>query len=53
MDQNLYTQNEKILPVSVADQMKKSFIDYSMSVIISRALPQVRDGLKAGHRAIL
>ena len=53
MDQNLYTQSEKILPVSVTDEMKKSFIDYSMSVIISRALPEVRDGLKPVHRRIL
>jgi len=53
MDQNLYTQDERIVPVSVTDEMKKSFIDYSMSVIISRALPEVRDGLKPVHRRIL
>ena len=50
---NIYTQNEKILPVSVTSEMKKSFVDYSMSVIISRALPEVRDGLKPVHRRIL
>ena len=53
MDQNIYTQNEKILPVSITDEMKTSFIDYSMSVIISRALPEIRDGLKPVHRRIL
>jgi DNA gyrase subunit A len=53
MDQTVYTQNEKIIPVSVADEMKKSFMDYAMSVIISRALPDVRDGLKPVHRRIL
>lgn len=53
MTDNLYTQNENIVPVSVTGQMKKAFIDYSMSVIISRALPEVRDGLKPVHRRIL
>lgn len=53
MDQTIYTQNERVQPVSVADEMKKSFIDYAMSVIISRALPDVRDGLKPVHRRIL
>jgi len=43
----------KILPVEIADELKKSFIDYSMSVIVSRALPDVRDGLKPVHRRIL
>lgn len=43
----------KVLPVEIADEMKKSFIDYSMSVIVSRALPDVRDGLKPVHRRIL
>ena len=38
--------NEKIKVVNVADEMSKSFLDYSMSVIISRALPDARDGLK-------
>ncbi|MCH7827432.1 MAG: DNA topoisomerase 4 subunit A, partial [Bacteroidetes bacterium] len=44
---------EKIIPVSLEDEMKSSYIDYSMSVIVSRALPDVRDGLKPVHRRIL
>ena len=49
------TQNEmgKIIPVDIEREMKKSFLDYSMSVIVSRALPDVRDGLKPVHRRIL
>jgi len=43
----------KILPVNIEDEMKKSYIDYAMSVIIGRALPDVRDGLKPVHRRIL
>jgi DNA gyrase subunit A len=43
----------KVLPIEISDEMKKSFIDYSMSVIVSRALPDVRDGLKPVHRRIL
>jgi DNA gyrase subunit A len=43
----------KILPIEISDELKKSFIDYSMSVIVSRALPDVRDGLKPVHRRIL
>lgn len=46
-------QGGKILPVEISEEMKKSFIDYSMSVIVSRALPDVRDGLKPVHRRIL
>ncbi|HBP65178.1 MAG TPA: hypothetical protein DD730_13090, partial [Desulfosporosinus sp.] len=46
-------QGGKVLPVEIADEMRKSFIDYSMSVIVSRALPDVRDGLKPVHRRIL
>ena len=38
--------NEKIIPRNIEDEMKKSYIDYSMSVIVGRALPDVRDGLK-------
>jgi DNA gyrase subunit A len=45
--------NEKIEPVNVAEEMSKSFLDYSMSVIISRALPDARDGLKPSQRRIL
>lgn len=44
---------EKIIPVEICDTMEKSFLDYSMSVIVSRALPDVRDGLKPVHRRIL
>jgi DNA gyrase subunit A len=49
----MYNQNEKILPVNVAEEMSKSFLDYSMSVIVSRALPDARDGLKPSQRRIL
>lgn len=46
-------ENEKIVEVNVEDEIKQSFLDYSMSVIVSRALPDVRDGLKPVHRRIL
>jgi len=49
----MYTQNEKVELVNVADEMSRSFLDYSMSVIISRALPDARDGLKPSQRRIL
>src|SRR5438034_11641963 len=49
----LFAANEKIQKVNVADEMKNSFLDYSMSVIISRALPDARDGLKPSQRRIL
>ncbi len=45
--------NEKIIPVNIEDEMKSSYIDYSMSVIVARALPDVRDGLKPVHRRVL
>jgi len=45
--------NQKIIDVNIEDEVKKSFIDYAMSVIVSRALPDVRDGLKPVHRRIL
>src|SRR3954471_24431138 len=48
-----YAANEKIAKINVADEIKNSFLDYSMSVIISRALPDVRDGLKPSQRRIL
>jgi DNA gyrase subunit A len=48
-----YSQGEKISRINVADEIKNSFLDYSMSVIISRALPDVRDGLKPSQRRIL
>jgi DNA gyrase subunit A len=50
---SLYAQNERLEKVNVADEIKGSFLDYSMSVIISRALPDVRDGLKPSQRRIL
>ena len=43
----------KIIPINIEEQMKSAYIDYSMSVIVSRALPDVRDGLKPVHRRIL
>ena len=42
-----------IKPTSITDEMKRSYLDYAMSVIVSRALPDVRDGLKPVHRRIL
>jgi DNA gyrase subunit A len=47
------TITEKILPRQLEDEMRDSYIDYSMSVIVSRALPDVRDGLKPVHRRVL
>lgn len=44
---------EKIIPIAIEDEMQSSYIDYSMSVIVSRALPDVRDGLKPVHRRVL
>lgn len=49
----MYNANEKIEPVDVSEELSKSFLDYSMSVIISRALPDARDGLKPSQRRIL
>jgi DNA gyrase subunit A len=49
----VYSQGEKISKINVADEIKNSFLDYSMSVIISRALPDARDGLKPSQRRIL
>src|SRR3974390_3869880 len=48
-----YSQGEKISKINVADEIKNSFLDYSMSVMISRALPDVRVGLKPSQRRIL
>src|SRR5207245_6229088 len=48
-----FAANEKITKINVAEEIKTSFLDYSMSVIISRALPDVRDGLKPSQRRIL
>jgi DNA gyrase subunit A len=49
----VYNPNEKIEPINVAEEVSRSFLDYSMSVIISRALPDARDGLKPSQRRIL
>ena len=49
----MYTRNEKIVPIYIEDEMKDSYINYSMSVIVGRALPDIRDGLKPVHRRIL
>ncbi|MDD5072218.1 MAG: DNA gyrase subunit A [Candidatus Omnitrophica bacterium] len=49
----MYARNEKIVPVYIEDEMKDSYISYAMSVIVGRALPDVRDGLKPVHRRIL
>jgi DNA gyrase subunit A len=46
-------EGEKIVQVNIENQMKEAYIDYSMSVIVSRALPDVRDGMKPVHRRIL
>lgn len=53
MENNNYMNDGKIIPVKIEDEMRKSYIDYAMSVIVSRALPDVRDGLKPVHRRIL
>ncbi len=45
--------NDKLIPIKIEDEMKSAYIDYSMSVIVSRALPDVRDGLKPVHRRVL
>ncbi len=47
------SEGEKLIPINIVDEMKSSYIDYSMSVIVSRALPDVRDGLKPVHRRVL
>ena len=47
------TEGEKLIPINIEDEMKSSYIDYSMSVIVSRALPDVRDGMKPVHRRVL
>ncbi len=52
-DENLFAMNQKIIPIPIEDEMERSYIDYAMSVIVGRALPDVRDGLKPVHRRIL
>jgi len=49
----MYTRNEKIVPRSIEAEVKESYLTYSMSVIVGRALPDVRDGLKPAHRRVL
>jgi len=49
----LFNDNSKVIPVDIEKEMKKSFLEYSMSVIVARALPDVRDGLKPVHRRII
>ncbi|MEK7792945.1 MAG: DNA gyrase subunit A, partial [Candidatus Hydrogenedentota bacterium] len=49
----MYNENDHIVPINIEQEMRTSFLDYSMSVIVSRALPDVRDGLKPVHRRIL
>ena len=51
--ENLTPERQGIIPINIEDEMRSAYIDYSMSVIISRALPDVRDGLKPVHRRIL
>ncbi len=46
-------QTSNIIPINIEDEMRGAYIDYSMSVIVSRALPDVRDGLKPVHRRVL
>ena len=53
MDEELDEIQERIIPVNIESEMKSSYIDYSMSVIVSRALPDVRDGMKPVHRRVL
>ncbi len=49
----MYTRNEKIMPIYIEDEVKDAYLNYAMSVIVGRALPDVRDGLKPVHRRIL
>ncbi|MDQ3015210.1 MAG: DNA gyrase subunit A, partial [Bacteroidota bacterium] len=47
------SDNLRVIPINIEDELKSAYIDYSMSVIISRALPDVRDGLKPVHRRVM
>jgi DNA gyrase subunit A len=49
----MFAQNEKLTPINISEEMKTSFLDYSMSVIVARALPDARDGLKPSQRRVL
>ena len=46
-------ESERIVPVVIEDELRSNFLDYAMSVIVSRALPDIRDGLKPVHRRVL
>ncbi|MBQ3637327.1 MAG: hypothetical protein II953_03105, partial [Clostridia bacterium] len=52
-EQNIEFPDQKIVPVNMEQSIRKSFIEYSMSVIVSRALPDARDGMKPGQRRVL
>ncbi|MFI3231159.1 MAG: DNA gyrase subunit A, partial [bacterium] len=52
-DESNYNQYDKIINTDITERMKNSYMEYAMSVIVSRALPDVRDGLKPVHRRIL
>jgi DNA gyrase subunit A len=52
-DETVLADPSDITPISIVDEMKTSYLDYAMSVIVARALPDVRDGLKPVHRRIL
>lgn len=51
--EKVFREGERLIPITIENEMKSSYIDYSMSVIVSRALPDVRDGLKPVHRRVL
>jgi DNA gyrase subunit A len=53
MDENQTLDHDRIMKINIEEEMKSSYIDYSMSVIVARALPDVRDGFKPVHRRIL
>lgn len=53
MNEEIRYDSQKIVDVEISSEIRKAFLDYSMSVIVSRALPDVRDGLKPVHRRIL
>lgn len=53
MDENQTVDHDRIIKINIEEEMKSSYIDYSMSVIVARALPDVRDGFKPVHRRIL
>ena len=52
-NENLVPSNDRIIPINIEEEMRAAYIDYSMSVIVGRALPDVRDGLKPVHRRVL